>query len=149
MTTANGKTTENGKAKRQSGRNAEKERKWRRLIAQQRRSGRTVKAFCEARGVSESLFYYWRGQLEGAGGQKSEKSEKSEKSGESRRKRKRAKTGAVLAPVVIVDGPEEGAGERATLIEIVLNRGTTVRVPAGSTREHLTLVLSVLEETRC
>lgn len=143
MTMANGKTTENGKAKRRSGRNAEKERKWRRLIAQQRRSGRTVTAFCEARGVSESLFYYWRGQLEGAGGEKSEKSE------HRGRKRKRAKTGAVLAPVVIVDGPEEGAGERATLIEIVLNRGTTVRVPAGSTREHLTLVLSVLEETRC
>lgn len=143
MTTTSGKTTGNGKAKRRSGRNAQKERKWRRLIAQQRRSGRTVKAFCEERGVSESLFYYWRGQLEGVGGEKSEKSEG------KRRKAKRGKAGAVLAPVVIVDGPDESAGERAAPIEIVFGEGTTVRVPVSSTREHLTLVLSVLEETRC
>ena len=140
MATVNDKKTANGKAKRRTGRNAEKERRWRRLIDEQRRSGRTVKAFCDARGVRESLFYYWRGQLGGAAGETSET---------SGRKTKRGKTGAVLAPVVIVDGPEEDAAERAASIEIVLNRGTTVRVPTGSTREHLALVLSVLEESRC
>jgi hypothetical protein len=149
MTTASGKTTGNGKAKRRSGRNAQKERKWRRLIGEQRRSGRTVRAFCKARGVSESLFYYWRGRIEGVGGEKSEKSTKSETSKRSGRKTKRGKAGAVLAPVVIVDGPDESAGERAASIEIVFGEGTTVRVPVSSTREHLTLVLSVLEETRC
>ena len=152
MTTANGKATGNGKAKRRSGRNAEKERKWRRLIGEQRRSGRTVRAFCKARGVSESLFYYWRGRIEGVGGEKSEKSEKSTKSETSEqrgRKTKRGKAGAVLAPVVIVDGPEEDPAERATPIEIVFGEGTTVRVPASSTREHLMLVLSVLEESQC
>ena len=143
MATVNDKKTANGKAKRRTGRNAEKERRWRRLIGEQRRSGRTVKAFCDARGVRESLFYYWRGQLEGAGGEEIATSE------EGGRKTKRGKTGAVLAPVVIVDGPEEDAAERAAPIEIVLNRGTTVRVPTGSTREHLALVLSVLEESRC
>jgi len=138
MATVNGKKAVNGK--RRSGRNAQKERKWRGLITEQRRSGRTVRAFCENRGVSESLFYYWRGQLEGVGG---------EKSGESGRKTKRAKAGAVLAPVVIVDGPEDDPAERAAPIEVVLHRGTTVRVPAGSTREHLAVVLSALEETQC
>ena len=143
MATVNDKKTANGKAKRRTGRNAEKERRWRRLVGEQQRSGRTVKAFCEARGVGESLFYYWRGQLGGAAGEGSEGSDT------SGRKTKRGKTGAVLAPVVIVDGPEEDAAERAAPIEIVLNRGTTVRVPTGSTREHLALVLSVLEESRC
>ena len=68
MAMVDDKKTANGK--RRSGRNAQKERKWRGLIAEQRRSGRTVKAFCETRGVSESLFYYWRGQIDAAGGEK-------------------------------------------------------------------------------
>ena len=130
-------TTVNGK--RRSGRNAQKERKWRGLIAEQRRSGRTVKAFCDARGVSESLFYYWRGQIEAVDGGKG-----------GGRKGRQGKAGAVLAPVVVVDEPsDESKGRTSAAIEIVLDSGTTVRVPADSTREQLTMVLSSLEQVEC
>ena len=33
---------------------------WRRLIAEQARSGQGVRAFCRARGVREPSFYEWR-----------------------------------------------------------------------------------------
>ena len=50
MATVNDKKTANGKAKRRTGRNAEKERRWRRLIGEQRRSGRTVKGVSATQG---------------------------------------------------------------------------------------------------
>ena len=54
----------------------------------------------------------------------------------------------MLAPVVIVEGPGDNSRDgQSTPIEIVLGEGTTVRVPASFTREHLALVLSVLEES--
>jgi hypothetical protein len=34
--------------------------KWRGLISEQRQSGQTVKAFCEGRGLRDSLFYDWK-----------------------------------------------------------------------------------------
>jgi len=47
-----------------------KQVKWRSLIAEQKESGQSVAAFCRAREVSESLFYYWKKRLrEGASSQ--------------------------------------------------------------------------------
>ena len=125
-------TTVNGK--RRSGRNALKERKWRGLIAEQRRSGRTVRAFCRTRGLGESLFHYWRGQIELR----------------DRARGDRPKAAPILTPVVVVDGPsDDSKGRASAAIEIVLKEGTTVRVPADSTREHLATVLSALERAGC
>jgi hypothetical protein len=44
-----------------------KQGKWQGLILDQETSGQSIAAFCRAREVSESLFYYWRKKLrEGA-----------------------------------------------------------------------------------
>jgi transposase-like protein len=39
------------------------EEQWRQRIAEQERSGATVKGFCQEQGVREHLFYYWRKRL--------------------------------------------------------------------------------------
>ena len=114
-------------------RNAEKERFWRETIAEQGRGGESVRAFCRSRGLRETSFYHWRREI---------------------RLRDREKDGTSsppLAPVVLVDDFD---GKRvdesdASVIEIALRDGTTVRVPPGSTRETLDLVFDVLERTRC
>jgi transposase-like protein len=44
-----------------------KQVKWRSLVSKQEESGQSVAAFCRARGLPESLFYYWKKRLrEGA-----------------------------------------------------------------------------------
>jgi len=41
----------------------EKEQKWMRLLAEQKRSGKSVSAFCKEQGVAEGSFQYWRSRL--------------------------------------------------------------------------------------
>ncbi len=36
---------------------------WRERIAEQERSGVSVRRFCQTRGIGEHLFYYWRKRL--------------------------------------------------------------------------------------
>ena len=36
---------------------------WRKLITEQERSGKTIRAFCEQRGIGDHCFYYWRRRL--------------------------------------------------------------------------------------
>src|SRR5437016_13011709 len=38
---------------------------WIELIGKQKRSGQSVRAFCQGQGVSQPSFYYWRQQLGG------------------------------------------------------------------------------------
>ncbi len=47
-------------------RNRAKEQFWRKVVAEQRRSRLTVRAFCESRGLTEPSFYAWRAELRGA-----------------------------------------------------------------------------------
>jgi transposase-like protein len=40
---------------------------WERLLRKQRRSGRTVEAYCAEHGLAESTFWYWRRRVEAGG----------------------------------------------------------------------------------
>jgi len=40
--------------------------KWQSLFSEQEQSGQSVAAFCRARGVRESLYYYWKKQWQEA-----------------------------------------------------------------------------------
>jgi len=40
-----------------------KEAWWRRTVRRQRRSGLSVRAFCQKHGVRETAFYFWRREL--------------------------------------------------------------------------------------
>ena len=44
-------------------RDASKEKFWREAIAEAGSLGKSVREFCRQRGLKESLFYFWRGQL--------------------------------------------------------------------------------------
>jgi len=172
------KMKDENKAGGRSRRDDSKERKWRGLIERQRRSGQSVRAFCRSRDLHETSFYYWRREIglrdrETAGGQVPTSaagntssaaeitSPVSAKTCSNAGKRESAKAGrrasGLLAPVVFVDEPQDAPGgscdlpsrDAVSAIEIVLDGGTTIRVPRHSTREQLAAVLDVLEQTRC
>ena len=122
-----------GKVGVRTRRDGGKERKWRRIIDEQRRGGESVRAFCRSRRLHEASFYYWRREI-----------------GLRDREAGSKQASPVLAPVVFVDEALDASTVGAAAsIEIVLGGGTTVRVPSHSTREQLDMVLSVLEQARC
>lgn len=111
-----------------------KEQRWREAIAEQQRGGESVRAFCLRHQLHETSFYYWRREI---GLRDREVQDKS-----------KARPG--LAPVVLVDEPVRNSIEEdSASIEIVLDNGTVVRVPFGSTGEQLGIVLTALEQSRC
>jgi hypothetical protein len=101
-------------------RDEQKERQWRRRIAQWRASGLSVRAFCDRHGLATPSFYNWRRVLE-----------------------RRAAEQAAFVPVqVIADaGPAE-----AGALEVVLVDGRTVRVAPGFDAATLPLLLAVLQD---
>jgi len=50
-------------------RDPSREAKWREIVASWERSGQTVKAFCQERGVAQSALYSWRRELRRRDGQ--------------------------------------------------------------------------------
>ena len=104
-------------------RDPEKEQFWRRMLAQQRQSAGTIRAFCEREGLSQPSFYQWRREL-------------------ARRDRAQvARRGvATFVPIQVV--PE------VALIEIALPGGVVVRVRAGADAATLRQILAALVEGR-
>ena len=45
---------------------SKKQAKWRSLVSEQEASGQSIAAFCRARELRESLFYYWKKRLKQA-----------------------------------------------------------------------------------
>ena len=119
-----------------------KEQFWRRTIADQARSGLSVRAFCEREGLEPWNFHWWRQAL-------------------ARRDREVTPARAVRRPNVMAEPPvpsaflpvrvvQDAASIAApTPIEIVLPAGPTVRVARGFDPMALDAVLSVLEARRC
>jgi transposase-like protein len=106
----------------------DKERFWRGLLRQWRRSGSSVRGFCREHGLSEPSFYAWRRTL--------------------------AERDAALVPFVPVQvrpetqptlAADDGA---AGIVELVLKTGRCVRVRPGFDGPTLTRLLALLEEGR-
>jgi hypothetical protein len=102
----------------------ERERFWQRLIREQRDSGSSIKAFCRSQRVSEPSFFAWRKKLAMT---------------------KRAEAQHEFVAVRMIPEPIRRSGN----IEIVLDRGRSVRVEPGFDRRVLRDVLAVLEERPC
>jgi hypothetical protein len=122
-------------------RDARKERRWRTLIDEHRRSGQSVRAFCRQQKIYESSFYHWRRELS-LRDREAASDDAKQPMGTSV---PRSKTRPTLAPVVVI----EELGAPAAPIEIVRTDGVTIRVPAGATREQLAMVLDALEHGPC
>ena len=119
-------------------RNSAKERTWRRLLQQWRRSRMTIRDFCVEHEVSEQSFFAWRRTI-----------------AERDRQRGRSRTGGdgempdapTFVPLRVVSTPISTpiSTPAGTLIEVVLRDGCTVRVPAGFDPTALRQLLAILE----
>ena len=114
-------------------RDAVKERFWRRTVAEHRRSGLSIRAFCSRRSLSEPLFYAWRRELAQRDGSVV---------------RKAPPTGELLAAPRFV-ALKVATEPAAAMIEIVPRGGHTLRVPPGMDRQTLADVWAVLEGRPC
>jgi hypothetical protein len=119
-------------AKKRKRRDPEKERFWRRTMRRQQQSGLTVSAFCAAEGLKDWSFHWWRRELV-----KRDREQPVSKPKDVRS----------FVPVQLV--PDAAVLQSASIIEIVLPAGQTVRVSLGFDAESLTGVLEVLETRSC
>ena len=96
--------------------------KWRSLVAEQAESGQSVVAFCRAREVPESQFYYWK---------------------------RRLKQAAATPPFVEVQvAKPELRPSRSSLgstIEVRLSNGRSLLVAPSFDASHLRALLAVVE----
>jgi transposase len=107
-----------------------KERFWRRLLQQWRRSGLTIREFCADHEVSEPSFYAWRRTL----------AQLDERSAGSARPVPSDAKPPVFVPLRVVPEPAGMA------LEVVLGPGRLIRVPAGFDPATLRQLLAILEE---
>ena len=104
-------------------RDLDRESYWRTVLARWQRSGLSVRAFCQAEGLSEPTFYSWRRKLD----------------------RTQPKPPAFL-PVHVI--PERVEPHAIRGIEIVLANGRCLRVQPGFDPTTLVTLLDLLEAGR-
>ena len=129
-----------------------KEAFWRKAVVEQRRSGQTVRAFCQSRGLTEPSFYAWRAELV----RRDQHSRVANGSAEGHRPRRtvshsaRSRSAKPASPFVAltVAGNEPVLGSGAA-IEIELPGGERLQVSSGCDRMTLDVVLSALRERPC
>jgi hypothetical protein len=124
-------------AKRRA-RDLAKEADWRKIVFGQQRSRQSVRQYCRAKSISESSFWYWKGEL---ARRDAEKGRELKQDAHQRSRIAGQRRGApLLVPVTI--GP---AVSMAAPIEVLFSGGTRIRVSAGCDEATLRLVLSALE----
>ena len=92
--------------------------KWRRLVAEQARSGQTVTAFCGERGLCRPYFFVWK-------------------------KRLCKSTTTKFLEVQVAESPADVAGD--SRIEVRLQNGRSLMVGRGFDPEHVRGLLAVVE----
>jgi hypothetical protein len=136
-----------------TGREIQRERRWREIVAGQRQSGQSVRAYCRQAGIEESAFYWWRRKLaernhlpQPGRGRSQGRPVRLEK-----RKPSGASGGVKFLPVRIEAGhPLAGRGaEAGPAIEVVLGGQRVLRIAPGFDRQTLAEVLAVLEARPC
>ena len=95
--------------------------KWRRLISEQMRSGKSVAAFCQERKLCAPHFYWWK-------------------------KRLRENTAARFVEVQVAESPASLPGD--SRIEVRLQNGRSLMVGRGFDPEHVRMLLTVVETAR-
>jgi hypothetical protein len=139
------------------------ERAWRRRVKERDASGLTVREFCEAEGLAESAYYFWRRELqrrnaEQCGGREAQngRTRAVNVSGENpvaaRHLRSSAPAKPRFVPIVVDDSSSERVplsanfvALRASAIELVHPGGVVVRVPADVDAAALRRILGVLD----
>ncbi|HEY4340274.1 MAG TPA: hypothetical protein VGM97_10050 [Steroidobacteraceae bacterium] len=121
-----------------------KERFWRRTLQEWRRSGLSVREFCDWQSLSEASLYAWRRELAKRDG------EAVPRGAPPARNRSTARSPFVPVHVVADAASDSRASD---LLELHLPTGVRLRVPSGFDRQTLTDVLNALghgvEAPRC
>jgi transposase len=104
-----------------------KEKYWRRLLRQWRRSGWTPREFCDQQGISQPSFYAWRREI-------------------ALRDQPTTITPQATTPTFVKLALEAAA---PSAVEIVLADGRLLRVRSGCDTELLRQLLRLLEEPSC
>ena len=131
-------------ARRGAGRDPSKERCWRRLLRQWRRSGLTIREFCTEHALSEASFFAWRRTLVERDQQRAGR-DTLQVSG-NHEPRRQADERPAFVPLRVVATGETAAG---TAFEVMLRNGRVVRVPVGFEAASLRQLLAILEERPC
>jgi hypothetical protein len=108
-----------GRPRRQQ--SIELERRWRRFLADQDRSGVSIRGFCEQHGLNEASFYSWRREL--------------------------ARRDALAPDAVPTFVPLQVTASAA--IEVMLPTGLVVRVPAGADSDFAVRLVTALRAASC
>lgn len=130
-------------AKTRRRRDPAKEKLWRGIIHRHQSSGLSVRAYCEREGLKDFNLLRWRRELNRRDREKTTPLPSSAVEGANE-----ARGSPVFLPVRVVDA-DRFPSRPASPIEIVLNGGPTVRVPAGFDPRTLDEVLAVLGSRRC
>jgi transposase len=128
-----------------------KELHWRRHLAGWRRSGGSVRAYCQAQGLSEQSFYQWRRVLAQRDAQTAAGPR------DSRREPTAFGGGRVRATDSAAPAPQESRFLSVRLVqpaapvavEVVLGGGRVLRVAEGFSAQTLRQVVAALEELPC
>jgi hypothetical protein len=103
------------------------EQRWRQRLAQWRRSGLTIRRFCERRGLSEPSFYAWRRELLRRDARRSAAAAPTDPSA------------TPFIPVQVVPSPTPSP------LELVLPGGRILRVAPGFDTDTLRRLLATLD----
>ncbi|MDH4073944.1 MAG: transposase [Gammaproteobacteria bacterium] len=109
----------------------ETERRWREIVRRQAGGGLSVRAFCEAEGVSGASFYNWRRRLRSAG------PSRSSAAGPDQGRAPRVDE-PLFVPLALL--------EAAPTLEIIHPRGCRVRVTGEVSEAALRRVIGALDE---
>lgn len=131
----------------------QKQRHWEAVVRRWQEGGQSVRDYCQAEGLRESSFYFWRRELarrspasDAGGPALPEASEPARASPGPRRRSSPRGNMTSFLPVRIM---EDAAAQAGCGVEIVLACGHRVYVPAGFDRQTLVNVLAVLEVRPC
>jgi len=116
-----------------------KEARWRRIVAQWRRSGLTIRAFCGDHDLPESSFHAWRRTLA--------QREAARHAGTSRQAG--ADKSSLFVPVRLASEPSHVPITAVPALEVLSNGGRVVRVRPGFDPATLRQLLDLLEAPSC
>jgi hypothetical protein len=129
-----------------------KEAFWGKAVADQRRSGQTVRAFCQSRGLTEPSFYAWRAELV----RRDQRRQAANGSADGHRHRRtvahsaRSRSAkAASSFVALTVARNQSSLSSGPFIEIELPDGERLHVSSGCDRTTLDVVLNALRERPC